>query len=116
MASTGDTLLKAGIAGVILFVGYQVGKANGWIKPVGSISAGIGPVSGSVSVGTPTPGGNSTTGPASVPSPNRCAFIPGVQYVEYRNGVYNVVIGGHVIYSSDNRADAEQHYNAALGC
>jgi len=39
------------------------------------------------------------------------SFIPGQRYVEYRNGVYNVVIGGRVVYTSSSQQDAEATYN-----
>lgn len=93
---------------VILLGGFYYAYSKGWLRN-------LFPGTGS---GTTTPPGTTTRPPGGVVQPPvtggpgcDSSFIPGVRYVELRNGVYNVVIGGAVVYSSTSQSAAEQEYN-----
>ena len=52
---------------------------------------------------------------SSIPAGNPLAFIPGRRYVEFKDGVYNVVFNGLVAFISPDKATAERTYNQMLG-
>lgn len=74
-------------------------------------SVGINPAGSGASTGTTaTAGSGASTG--TTRGTCNTAFIPGVNYVENRNGTFNVVLHGQVVYSSPDQSAAEAYYNA----
>jgi hypothetical protein len=67
---------------------------------------------------TSAPATGTSSAPAGSSSLARkpCDQVPGVQYVEKKGSVYNVVIGGAVVASYDDQTSAEREYNRRLGC
>ena len=86
-------------------------------------SISVNPSSGSASAssGASSSGGAPSSSSAGGSPPSRCAFIPwgqpNAQFVQdNHNGTWTVVVGGRVIGTYSALQDAENAYNAALGC
>ncbi len=102
--ATGD-LVNLAIVGGVLYVAYQMALRGqlGAAAQQAALSITGAPIGSALASGTR---------PGAVTAPCDTRFIPGVRYVaQAADGLYIVVIGGQIVFSTNVRETAEREYN-----